>query len=94
MIIFDIFLAEGIKIEVNKDLSVHNMAHITVNWTIFNVDRNLCDLQCEKLMGGNCNLRKFVAAQAKCECMHATHNFRDSRPVAPAMDGEAFYADR
>ena len=94
MIFFDNSLAESITIKVSKDLSTHNSNQIFANRTIFNVDRNLCVLQCEKLMGGNCNLRKFVAAQAKCECMHATHNFRDSRQVAPEMDGEVFYADR
>ena len=93
-IVLKVFLVETKTIKTTKDLSTHNLHHINVTSTIFNIDRVNCVRECAKVSGENSNLRKFVASSAKCECIHANQNFRDSRQIAPEMDGEVFYADR
>ena len=94
MIFCYIFFVETKTIKVTKDSSIHNINQINVTSTIFNIDRVNCVRECAKVSGENSNLRKFVASSAKCECIHANQNFRDSRQVAPEMDGVVFYAAR
>ena len=96
-LIFFMFLAvtgivgKQLVVKVKEDLSLHNSQFIEPLAVFPYVDISTCAHSCEKQSHGLSNLRLYNPVTRMCKCFFAKpDDFRDSRKVAPRMNGELF----
>ena len=81
-------------LKVNHDLIVNNSIYVHHIATIRLNVMTMCVHRCDQISEGRSNLRKYTTDQQTCECYHATSDFRDSRNVAPKMNGCVMIVNR
>ena len=79
--------------KTSQDVIIDNIVFVETLVTIVPTIEPMCFFLCERMTEGRANLRNYNQSTNKCVCFFASEDFRDSRKVAPVVEGEAFLAN-
>ena len=88
------FCCRKMFVKVSVDIALHNAMFITHLTTLYPISETKCTSECTKVTEGQSNFAKFSSLYKRCDCYHASEEFRDSRAVAPEADMEWFLVHR
>ena len=87
--------SSALVIKLANDITADNIIYMHKTTIIFGIfTSELCSASCDKYGTESINFRSFDKKNKICNCFHVSDQFRDSRYIAPAVDGRLYLVDR